>query len=436
MNPSGRRLESPFVPIRWRIFGLLFAFAFLEYLQQRGLTVAAERMMPELKFTQMQVGWVQQAFVVGYTLFQFGGGVAGQRWGARRTLVVIGMATVGCIVMTVFAPEAFSGTWLFILLCVAQFLMGIAQAPTFPVSTGVFETWFEPRSWALVQGLQTMGLGLGGALAPPFVAALMTTIGWQQALLWTGVPMIPLVLLWAWYGRNSPREHRAVSEQELALRADTAAERVNDRISARELLAILRDRNVLLLTFSYFSMNYVYYLLGNWCFLYLVQERHFSVIQSGWLASAPPIAAGLGAGIGGIIASKLVVRIGTRAGLRIMPLLTLAPCGILLLIAVRAGNPYLAVGLLTACYGLIELTEGSFWATAMNVGRGNSMAVGGAMNTGGAMGGVVGIPIVAFLSGHGAWDTAFLIGTGCALASAACWLFIDAGRPAALAPQH
>jgi len=26
-----------------------------------------------------------------------------------------------------------------------------------------------------------------------------------------------------------------------------------------------------------------------WCFLYLVQERHFTLLEGGWLAAAPPI---------------------------------------------------------------------------------------------------------------------------------------------------
>ncbi len=417
------------VPIRWRIFGFLFAFGFLEYLQQRGMTVAAERMMPELELSQMQIGWILQAFVLGYALFQLAGGVAGQHWGARWTFVGIGAISVACIVATIIVPGLLSGTSLFVALLVAQFLMGAAQAPTFPVSTGVFEAWFQPRSWPLVQGLQTMGLGLGGALAPPLIVALMITTGWQNALLWTALPAIPLVLLWAWYGRNSPREHWAVSEQELALQAGTVAEVPNTRLSMRDLRAILRDRNVLLLTFAYFAMNNVFYLLGNWSFLYLVQERKFSIVESGWLAAAPPIAAGLGAGAGGILASIFVGRMGARAGLRVLPLLSLVPCSILLIIAVTTAHPYLAIALMTTCYGLVELTEGSFWAAAMHVGRANTMAVGGAMNTGGSMAGVIGIPVVAYLSGHGAWTAAFFIGAGLALASAVCWLFIDAERP-------
>src|SRR5256885_14569642 len=48
--------------------------------------------------------------------------------------------------------------------------------------------------------------------------------------------------------------------------------------------ALLQNRDVLLLTVSYLCMNYVFYLLANWCFLYLVQERHITVLESGWLA--------------------------------------------------------------------------------------------------------------------------------------------------------
>ncbi|HLY90380.1 MAG TPA: MFS transporter, partial [Acetobacteraceae bacterium] len=318
------------------------------------------------------------------------------------------------------------GSALFAVLFSMQLALGIVQAPTFPVSTGVFERWFPPRSWALVQGLQTMGLGFGGALAPPMVAALMTTIGWQVALLWTALPGIPLLLLWAWYGRNTPQEHPSTSEKELALLGDARPAELSERTSRRGLGEILFDRRVLLLTFAYLSMNYVFYLLGNWCFLYLVQAHHFSVRQSGILAIGPPIAAGIGAGLGGVIASRLHVRFGSRVGLRIVPTASLGAAAILLAAAVRANNAYVAITELTLCYGIIELTEGSFWAASMTIGRRDSMTVGGMMNMGGSLGGVIGIPIVAYLSGRGLWNMAFLIGAATALASAIAWLFIDA----------
>ncbi|MDB6045905.1 MAG: hypothetical protein JWM63_4456 [Gammaproteobacteria bacterium] len=417
------------IPIRWRVFAFLFGFGFLAYLQQKSLTIAAARMIPELGFSQMQIGWLEQVFVLGYGLFQLPAGVLGQRLGARRTLAVAGLLAFAAMAFTALAPQLLSGNPLFVVLLALQLLLGVSQAAIFPVSAGVFEAWFPPHRWALVQGLQTMGLGLGAAATPPLIASLMAVVGWEKALLWTSMPALALIVAWAWYGRDSPRAHPSVSTEELALLHETAND-VDQRVAVGHLRGILLDRNVLALAASYFCMNYVFYLLSNWCFLYLVQERHFSVLESGWLATAPPLAAAIGAGVGGVIASALFQRYGSRRGLRLIPLCSLPLAAVLLLLAVHAGNPYWAVVALALCFGCIEITEGSYWATAMTIGRGNTMAVGAVMNTGGNLGGIVGIPIIAYLSGHGAWNSAFLIGSGFALASALAWLIIDASRAA------
>src|SRR5258708_27260265 len=70
----------------------------------------------------------------------------------------------------------------------------------------------------------------------------------------------------------------------------------------------------------------------------------------------------------------------------------------------------MAVAGLALCFGLVELTEGAFWGAAMTVGRSDTMVVTSIMNTGGTMGGIIGIPIVAYLSGHDHWHAAFFIG--------------------------
>ena len=53
------------------------------------------------------------------------------------------------------------------------------------------------------------------------------------------------------------------------------------------------------------------------------------------------------------------------------------------------------------------------------------MAATGVLNTGGNLGGIIGIPIVGYLSGHGAWNAAFYIGLFCAVLAAILWLAID-----------
>jgi ACS family glucarate transporter-like MFS transporter len=417
--------------VRWKIFLFLFGFGFIAYVQQRSLTVASYRMMPDLGLTQMQIGWLEEALLVGYTAMQFPGGVIGQRLGARLMFVVIGLIAFASCLVTPLAPLVLQGSALLGVLLAAQLLAGAAQGPIFPVSTGVFQTWFTPDKWPLVQGLQSMGLGLGASFTPPLIAWLMTAFDWRRALVWTTLPALLLIAWWARYGRNSPAEHPSVSAEELAELGPEPPASVDSAISWSRMWALMKNRDVLVLTASYLCMNYVYYLLANWCFLYLIQERHFTVLQSGMLAGTPPLAAAIGAGVGGWLASVLGKRYGIRTGLRILPLISLPAAGVLQFVAVDAANAYLAVAALALCFACVELNEGPYWAAIMHVGRADAMAASGLLNTGGNAGGLVATPIVAYLSGHHAWTPAFLIGTGFALASAAGWLLVDPTRRAA-----
>lgn len=408
---------------------MLFGFGCVAYLQQKSITVAAARMMPELGLSQMQIGWLEWTFVLGYAAFQLPGGIIGQRLGARRMFIVISLLAFLATILTPLAPLALSGAALLTALLGLQLLLGLAHGPIFPVSSGVMEAWFRPEQWALVQGLQSMGLQVAAAFTPPLIASLMDAFGWQHALFWPALPALALIAVWAWYGRNTPAEHPAVTAEELAELGADAVAQVQSAISRRRLGRLLGNRSILLLTFSYICMNYVFYLIANWCFLYLVQERHFGMLEGGLLAAAPPLAAAAGAGIGGKFASDLCARFGFRWGFRLVPLMALPASGALLLVTVYASNPYAAVAALALCYAIVELTEGSYWAATMFVARTDTMSATGVLNTGGNVGGLIGIPIVAYLSGHGAWTAAFVIGTVFALIGAAAWLGIDATRP-------
>ena len=85
---------------------------------------------------------------------------------------------------------------------------------------------------------------------------------------------------------------------------------------------------------------------------------------------------------------------------------------------------------LACCFAAVELNEGAYWAAAMTMGRGEAMAVSGVMNTGGNLGGIIGIPIIGYLSGEHWWRAAFVVGAGCAVASALAWLGIEVDQPA------
>jgi ACS family glucarate transporter-like MFS transporter len=343
------------------------------------------------------------------------------------TFVIIGLLAFIATILTPLAPVLLAGSTLIGALIGLQFLLGTSQAPIFPVASGIIESWFPAPLWPVAQGLVPMGVGLGAAVTAPLVAWLMSSLGWQQALIWTTLPSLALVALWAWYGRNTPAEHPAITQAELDEMDGQQMEQPTPLSWARA-RSLLRNREVLALTFSYMCMNYIYYLLGNWSFLYLVQQRHFSLLEGGWLAAVPPLAAALGAGIGGKLAADWSRRHGLRWGLHLLPLMALPVAGALLLLALNASNPYLAVAALALSFTSVELTEGSFWAAIMNVARTDTMGATGILNTGGNLGGLIATPIVASLSGHQHWNTTLALGCAFAVVSALTWLLVDPTR--------
>jgi ACS family glucarate transporter-like MFS transporter len=428
MTPTGIRG----VRIRWRIFSMLVGAGAIVYFQQRAVSIAAERIMPELRLSQMQIGWLQWAFVLAYGLMQVPGGVIGQRLGARRALAALLLIAVAASVAAPLAPYVLQGMPLFVALFLTQLVLGIAHAPFFPVCAGTMEAWLPAKRWALAQGLHTFGCQVGAALAPPVFVLLIASLGWQPALIWASLPPLALIAIWGWYGRDSPRQHPSVSREELAELDAAPMPPTDTQISVARVMAILRDRSITAVTISYVCMNYVFYLLSTWSFLYLIQERHFTVIAGGALASLPPIGAAIGAGVGGSITDALCRRFGVTRGFRFVPIVSLPTAGLLLLLATGASNAYVAVAALTFAYAAVEINEASYWAATMRIAQADTMAATGVLNTGGNAGGWIGIPIVAYLSGQGQWHATFVIGFACALAAALAWLWVDAARPLVL----
>lgn len=74
---------------------------------------------------------------------------------------------------------------------------------------------------------------------------------------------------------------------------------------------------------------------------------------------------------------------------------------------------------------MVELNEGTYWATTTRVARADTGAATGVLNTGGNFAGIVATPIIGAWSGAGHRNAGFLIGIGFALVGAACWFAID-----------
>jgi len=375
--------------------------------------------MPSLGLSQVQIGWLVTVFLIGYTAFQVPGAAAGRRVGVRAALSLVGVLSVAATMATCLAPHVSMALVIFPLLLLSRLILGVAQAALFPVCSGAIESSFPPQSWAFAQGSIVFGMWLGSAASGPAIVWLMQRWGWQFALYVTSVPSLLLVGAWYLYARNAP-DGRGSAPGE-------------GRFDIRALWQALRRNSLLLrVTLSYFLTNYVFYLVTFWSFLYLVQDKHFSALEGGWLASIPFLAAAIAAPLGGKITETLCVMYGDRTGFRLVPLIALPGGAVCLYYTVVAADPYWAVAALSSAFACVELTEGAYWSAAMRSDPEESMMATAVLNTGGNLGGVVATPIIAALSSASNWSTVFATGAVLSMAAAMLWFWIDVTKQVAL----
>jgi MFS transporter, ACS family, glucarate transporter len=424
MRKSGR------LRVRWSILGCLFGFSIFGYMQRTGIAIAAEPMMQELGLNQVTLGLLLTVFLAGYTVFQIPGAVLGEYWGPRRTLTWMGATTLLATAATALAPRLASVGAVIAILIAARLLLGAAQAGLYPVTTGAIKNWFPVRNWGFAQGVLIMGAWVGSAVTPPLVSALVLHVGWRAALAAVCVPSLLLLAWWQINARDRPAEHPFVGELELAEIAEGVAA-ADEKISLSRIAHVLVDRQVLLVTASYLLMNYVFYLVTFWSFLYLRQERQMTTLESGWLASLPFLTAAVASAAGGRLSDYLIARWGAGWGVRVLPLVSLPCSGLFLWLTGAAGTTYLAVAALCLAFGCCELMEGPYWSVTMRLAPDDSMAATAVLNTGGNLGGVLATPAIAALSANHQWHAIFALGAAASLAAAVLWFWVDIAHPRA-----
>jgi MFS transporter, ACS family, glucarate transporter len=404
--------------VRWRVLWLMVIGSMVAYVLRLNVSIAGEAMIRDLLLSPVQFGLILSAFAWGYGIFQVSGGLFGEWLGPRRALTVAitawGLVTLG----TALLPPAAAGASLIIgVAIVLRFLTGAAQAPLFPVTAGCsVRAWFPMSGWAMPNAWMAVGATVGGVIAGPFVAWLVIQVGWRGSFLVVSPLAFIGAAVWWWYTRDDPATHPHVNEAELALiRADPPPPALDEPGAWK---AVLVQRDVLLLTASYFCTNYVFYLFFNWFFFYLTEVRQFSAQVS--------VVAAL---TGGMICERLIRRWGVLAGTRATAVGGLTCCAGLLVAGAAAGHVVLAVVLLCLSFGCVLLVDTAYWVAAMAAGGRHAATATGLMNTGGNVVGALGAVSVPLIAGVFGWFAAVASGALFALVAAGIWFAIRLPAP-------
>ncbi|MBX3276978.1 MAG: MFS transporter [Acidobacteria bacterium] len=410
------------VPVRYRLIGVLTAGAMINFIDRVNISVAAPAMMPALGLNKAEFGVVMSAFLAGYTLFQFPGGLMADRWNTKR---IIALSCLGFSVFTALTPL---GGLAFGLMVAIRFMVGAFESVSFPAYASMNSRWIPRQEYSRAQTVSLSGSYLGQTIGYPLTTWIVAAFSWPMVFYFNAVLGILWMGVWLWFSTNTPREHPRISESELKYIEDNRASRPGVTVSP---WAILKSPTVLMLSASYMFLVYGVWMIVLWLPTYLVEGRGFSMQAMGWVGMIPTVASFVGLIGGGVLSDTLLRRGFSRRFARAQ-----GPA-----LCIGAGVPFLvgamyspSAGVSVACFAIylfsINLATGGYWSVPLELNPKLVGAISGVMTFAGNLGGFFGPLSAGYIyQATGNWSLPFLTAAGGAIISFLIFYFLVRPEP-------
>lgn len=410
--------------VRWLIVAMSFAIAAVAYLDRSNIAIAAPVLKKDLNLSALQLGTIFSAFVLGYALAQPFAGRVADRFGPRRIIAVGILSWSVLTALTASVPTSYAAS--FGLLLVVRFLLGVGESLIFPGSNRLVASWVPASERGLANGIIFAGVGVGAGLAPPLITTIMIAHDWRLAFWATaGIGLIAF-LCWLMLVRDTPDEHPWVGDEERAyIKTDRLARAAESTDHVASWRSILANRDVMVLTLSYFCFGYVAYIFFTWFFSYLSSVRGLDLKSSGLYGTLPFIAMAIASPLGGWISDRLAKSFGNRAGRCWLAAGGMALAAVFVATATRVGDARLASLVLAAGSGCLYLAQSSYWTLSANIGRQSAGSVSGIMNMGCQIGGAVVGVLTPLIAEQFSWTASFVFTAVICFIGAVAWLFVD-----------
>ncbi len=404
----------------------------ITYLDRVNIAISGQSLAAEYGLDDIRLGWVFSAFAAGYALFQVPGGWLADRFGARRVL------TCGAIWWSVFTaatalvPGHFAGA--LALLLVVRFVLGSGEAVIYPSSNCFVANWIPSEERGIANGVIFAGVGVGAAVSSPLITWVVIHDGWRASFWVCSVIGAVAGVVWFLTARDTPESHPRIRSPELEyIRAGRLARAPKSSLPWYE---ILKNRNVLTITFSYFCYGYIAFIFFTWFFSYLVKVRHVDLRRSALYTMMPFVAMTLGSAMGGWVSDALTRRWGKRVGRCGVAAFGLGLAAVLIGAGARAQSPGVAALVLAGGAGALYIAQSSFWAVSADIGGRSAGSVSGFMNMGAQSASVLSASLTPWIAQQFHWTSSFLVAGSLGLLGALAWLTVDPQHPLAVPPDR
>ena len=361
---------------RWGIGALLGMGVLINYIDRIGLSVAAPQIQELFKLTPVEMGLLFSAFAWSYSLMQIPVGMVIDRFGpttvGRWGAFLWGLAAT----ITAFS-SGFAGIF------IARLILGVAEAPAFPVSAKATGYWFPRNERGMATAIFDAAAKFSNVIGVPLLALTIVTFGWRWGFALTAVLSFSYFIAFFLLYRD-PSAHPKLSKEELRYIQDggAAPEGPADGGALNMLGYLLTKSKVWGLTIGFAAYGYTFYLFLTWLPGYLVQTMHMSILKSAGFAAIPWLVATVAdLFVGGWLIDHLVSRGKDESTVRKAVLVCGMVLGLAVFGATQTTDPAWAIFWISIALGGLASAAPVGWSLPSLIApKGGAGTIGGIMN--------------------------------------------------------
>jgi ACS family glucarate transporter-like MFS transporter len=431
ITPSGDAGAKP-TCVRWGILAILFIITTINYADRATISIAGPELKKLLGLSPVQMGFVFSAFAWSYVLAQLPGGWLLDRFGSKITYF-FSIFLWSVFTMLMGTVGFFTGAAAVGLLFALRLLVGAAEAPSFPGNSRITSAWFPTAERGTAAAIFNSAQYFATVLFAPLMGWLVHSFGWQSVFYVMGGLGIVMAFVWqkTIYG---PKNHPRINSAELAyieaggalVDLESAPGASTTKLATWPIIKqLLSNRMLLGVYIGQYCITTLTYFFLTWFPVYLVTERHMTILKAGFIAALPAVAGFLGGILGGFVSDRMIKAGYSLSAARKTPIV----CGMLLALSMIICNYVTADWLVVAMMSLAFFGKGVGalgWAVVSDTSPKEAGGLsGGLFNTFGNTAGIT-TPIVIgyILQATGSFAGALIFVGANAAVAIFCYLFI------------
>ncbi|WLI90803.1 MFS transporter [Massilia sp. R2A-15] len=348
--------------VRWGILAMLFLITTINYADRATISIAGPEIKKLLGLSPVQMGFVFSAFAWSYVLAQLPGGWLLDKFGSKITYF-FSIFLWSVFTMLMGTVGFFTGAAAVALLFTLRLLVGAAEAPSFPGNSRITSAWFPTQERGTAAAIFNSAQYFATVLFAPLMGWLVHTYGWQSVFYVMGGLGIVMAFVWqkTIYG---PKDHPRINAAEMdyiekggalvdleSRQPVAAAPKLDTWPIIKQLLG---NRMLLGVYIGQYCITTLTYFFLTWFPVYLVTERHMTILKAGFIAALPAVAGFLGGILGGFVSDRMLKAGYSLSAARKTPIV----CGMLLAMTMIVCNYVTADWLVVAMMSLAFFGKG------------------------------------------------------------------------------